>query len=454
MSLYALINQVHQIIVVDFINQKNRKMKQITKKIVSTMSLITSLAIVIVLSSGCSKDNDELSDVKIPTEPFENPQYTMVKTLSDQAQLNTIAFDALGFMTGNLGSQTFLPPGKVADYNGFQYFRDNDQTNLGHNTSFVTIIASNILNLLTDEQVNMFVVAAQDQIDMINEYAYSRFPLCEAFRRLINNDIPEGTTGLNGDAVLQYSADLYEIDGNISYNRAELFGQVINSMSAEQTEHLESLKALNGIGNWPDDLPNILEGMNLEKDVNVAVMTFASEIYTWYAGSVTADTYFCPERQGTYFGSFYLKDWPAMGNPNYTINEQLTATAGQDFLEILNDEQRNMITGLVEVQKTSLTSLVEAREMIATELRQMIDNTPVSISNIVELSKDYGEFDGEIIYNYATTFSMVFQSLNDEQKNELFALADELGYIHPEGAFLYSEPIAMPEITNTDFLFE
>ena len=25
---------------------------------------------------------------------------------------------------------------------------------------------------------------------------------------------------------------------------------------------------------------------------------------SWYAGSVTADVYFCPERQGTYFGSF------------------------------------------------------------------------------------------------------------------------------------------------------
>jgi hypothetical protein len=41
-------------------------------------------------------------------------------------------------------------------------------------------------------------------------------------------------------------------------------------------------------------------------------MTYAGDIYSWYAGSVEADVYFCPERQGTYFGSFYLKDTPVM----------------------------------------------------------------------------------------------------------------------------------------------
>ena len=41
-------------------------------------------------------------------------------------------------------------------------------------------------------------------------------------------------------------------------------------------------------------------------------MTYAGDIYSWYAGSVEADVYFCPERHGTYFGSFYLKDTPVM----------------------------------------------------------------------------------------------------------------------------------------------
>ncbi len=95
--------------------------------------------------SSCKKDDPEVTATQ--------PQYTITQTISDEAQQNTMAFDALGFMTGCLGSQTFLPPGKVADYSGFQYLRDNDPTDLGHNTSFVTIIAVNILNILNDAHI-------------------------------------------------------------------------------------------------------------------------------------------------------------------------------------------------------------------------------------------------------------------------------------------------------------
>ena len=31
--------------------------------------------------------------------------------------------------------------------------------------------------------------------------------------------------------------------------------------------------------------------------------------------------------------------------------------------------------------------------------------------------------------------------------------SNDLGYLNPEGGFLYSEPIGMPEIGNTDFMF-
>lgn len=46
-------------------------------------------------------------------------------------------------------------------------------------------------------------------------------------------------------------------------------------------------------------------------------LTYASEFFSWYSGSVEADTYFCPERHGTYFGGFYMKDMPAMGKRDY-----------------------------------------------------------------------------------------------------------------------------------------
>ena len=51
---------------------------------------------------------------------------------------------------------------------------------------------------------------------------------------------------------------------------------------------------------------------------------FTGDMFSWYAGSIEADVYFCPERQGTYFGSFYMKDAPAMGNPGYTIPSNTT----------------------------------------------------------------------------------------------------------------------------------
>ncbi|MEI6749505.1 MAG: hypothetical protein WCM93_10130, partial [Bacteroidota bacterium] len=312
----------------------------------------------------------------------------------------------------------------------------------------------NILHILTDDQINMFVERAQSQIDMINQFAYKRYPLLQAFRRLKEGDLPSGTTQLSKEAVMAYAAEFYRIDGQISYDRAQLFGEIVNSLSTSQRASLDALKALNGIGNWDSTLVNPLEGMNLQRDISVAVMTYASEIYAWYAGSVTSDVYFCPERHGTYFGSFYLKDWPAMGNPNYTIDETLTGSAGQNFLAMLTTAQADQVTGIVDLQRNALTELVAKREAISAELRKFLSSQTADQSTILDLSARYGELDGELSYYYATTFSLVYNSLSDEQKTKLLKLADDLGYLNPNGGFLYSEPISMPEISNTDFMFK
>ena len=414
---------------------------------------IASLLLFVVFVSifaQCKKEEDVTITKDDPTIDYE---YTITQAISDEAQRNTIAFDGLAFLTGNVGSQAFLPPGKVADYSGFQCLRDNDPTKLGHNTSFVTIISFNMLHILTNDQINMFVERAQSQIDMINQFAYKRYPLLQAFRRLKEGDLPLGTTQLSKDAVLAYTAELYKIDGQISYDRAQLFGEVVNSLNDSQKASLDGLKALNGIGNWDSTLVNPLEGLNLQRDISVGVMTYASEMYAWYAGSVTSDVYFCPERHGTYFGSFYLKDWPAMGNPNYTIDETLTASAGQNFLSILTTAQADQVKSIVDLQRNALTELVSKREAISTELRKFLASQTADQSTILNLSARYGELDGELGYYYATIFTQVYNSLTDEQKSKLLKLADDLGYLNPEGGFLYSEPIPMPEISNTDFMF-
>ena len=69
--------------------------------------------------------------------------------------------------------------------------------------------------------------------------------------------------------------------------------------------------------------------------VNVAVMTYASEMFAWQGGSVEADTYFCPERHGMYFGGFGMKTAPAMGKQNYSISTSLTGDSGEAFLAAL-----------------------------------------------------------------------------------------------------------------------
>jgi len=417
---------------------------------------LTILLWCIPLVCGCSScDKDTAVVVEDTTEePFSDPQYTTTQAVSDEAQRNTISFDGLAFLTGNLGSQSFLPPGKVADYSGFQYFRDNDPTKLGHNTSFVTIISFNILHLLTTDQLTMLTDKAQTQIDMISEFAYKRYPLLKAFRRLKDGELPTGTTQLSKEAVIAYGAELYRIDGQISYDRAQLFGEVINSLSSDQKAKLAAFKALNGIGNWDNTLANPLEGLNLDKDISVAVMTYASEFYAWYSGTVNCDVYFCPERHGTYFGSFYLKDWPAMGNPNYTIDETLTANAGQNFLAILTAEQAAKMSNIVDLQRSALTELVAKRTAVSTELRKFRSSQTADQATILSLSERYGELDAELSYYYATTFTEVYNSLSDGQKTQLTQLANDLGYIDPTGAFLYSEPIQMPAIADTDFLFE
>jgi hypothetical protein len=324
---------------------------------------------------------------------------------------------------------------------------------MGHNTGFVTIIAFNVLHILTSDQVNQLIDRAQIEVELINEYAYKRFPLMEAFRRLLEGDIPEGSTGLDLQTVMNYTAEMYQIDGQICYDKAQLLGGILRSLTAEQNASLRALKALNGVGNWPANLTDPLRDLHLEPDVNVAVMTYASEMYSWYAGSVEADTYFCPEGEGTYFGSFYLKDWPAMGNPNYTINENLTASAGEDFLKVLTSSQAELVTGLVDIQRSDLYEIVQRRSDMATELRGFLTEESVDNTTVMNLAERYGELDGEIVYYYATHFTEVWQALNSTQKAELEELVDALGYVPCTGAFLYSRPISMPEIINTDFLF-
>jgi hypothetical protein len=380
--------------------------------------------------------------------------YNIEQAISDKAQGMTISYDALAFMTGDLGADSFFPPGKVADFWGFQYLRDNDPSQMGHAGDFLTSAAMNTLNNLTAEQRAQLVALAQSQVSSISEYGYKRFVLIKAFDRLSNNDLPAGTSGLSLDAIKAYSADLYKLDGQISFARAELYGKMINSMSADQIAYFDAMKG-KGMKEWPVVTePEDIRG--LDREVKVAVMTYAADMYSWYAGSVEADVYFCPERHGTYFGSFYLKDIKAMSDPTYSIPTNLTGDLGETMLGKLTPDQSQFITSLVTTQKTSLQGMVDTRRAISVELRKFLSGSVADQSTVLSLSEQYGMYDGEIIYNMAVNFTKVKTSLTADQKAQLDSLRTELlgNQSHPTGAYLYSEPIPMPEIPNTDFLFK
>ncbi len=391
---------------------------------------------------------------KPTTPPSSGGQssYSITQAISDQAQLNTLAFDGLGFLTGNTCSDSFLPPGKVADFFGFQYLRDTTANGKGHDTDFVTNSANNVLYTLTAAQKAKMTALAKSQSSQVNEFAYKRFPLMVAFRREFTGDIPSGTTGLSKTAVMDYSADLYEIDAQISLERAQLFGEIIRSLSTEQKAYFDAM-VKGGFASWKI-LPDQVDKVNLTVDQSVLMMTYASEMFGWYAGNIEADTYFCPERQADYFGGFYIKDAPAIGNAGYTIDESITGDQGQAFLNALSSAQKPIITTLVDTQRTAINSIVEKRRAISTELRNALSTGTIDTEKVIALSRQYGELDGEISYYYASAFSKVGKTLTTDQKANLVKLKNLDGYSCPStSAYLYSAKITMPTVESTDFLF-
>ena len=408
------------------------------------------------------------------------PAFTIAQTISDTAQRTTLAFDGLALLTGNLDAQSFFPPGKVADYTGFQYLRDNDPNNMGHNTSFLTRVANNVIYILNGSQFAQLQALAVAQQDEINQYGYKRFPLMKAFRRLIDNDIPTNSPGLNLNAVKKASRELYLIDGQISFDRAVLYSSILNSLDSTQIAYLAAMKG-KGWNSWPDITNSQIEAkmQALPEGTAVAVMTYASDLFSWYAGSIDADVYFCPERHGTYYGGFYIKDAPAVGHEGYSISEQLTATAGNAISDskdgYVTQNQATLMSSLVDTQRNNLyagsTNIVQIRTQIVTLLRSLLTagtSTDTVKSQVLALSETYGELDGENNYEYATVFLQVYKTLDDAQKIKLAALRKSImsgtyidgtafDYSVATTPFLYSnvisESLLAPYISNTDYLF-
>ena len=388
--------------------------------------------------------------------------FSMVETISDRAQLTTLGFDGLALMTGNLAAQSFFPPGKLADYTGFQYLRDNDADHMGHNTSFLTRVACNVLFILNDAQLAKLKDLAINQQSQVQEYGYRRFTLMQAFRDLL--DGIGSNAALNLTKVKAVSRDLYVLDGQVAFDRAYLYAEIYSMLDTAQRAYLDSMKG-KGWASWPDIKEEQVADKlaSLPQGTRTLMMTYAGDIYSWYVGSVDADVYFCPERHGTYFGSFYMKDAPAMGHEGYNIDEQLTAVAGSALTDAnkgyVTPNQADFVSNLVALQRDNLYSgernIVQLRTEISLSLRQLqssLLNSQQIKDRVLLLSALYGELDGENNYHYATGFARLYANLSSQQKQLLSELRQSiLSGTYADGApfdfttattyYLYSEPI-------------
>ena len=382
-------------------------------------------------------------------------QYTITQAISDRAQLSTIAFSGLAFLTGDFGAATFMPPGKVCDFFGFQYMRDIDAAGKGHNPMFLTRVAGDVLNILNDQQRQMFADLAAEQAPQFEQFAFKRMVLIDAFQREKDGQIPSGSSGLNRDAVIRYVGDFYAYDAELSYRRAEVFGKVVASLTPEQKAAFAKMK-FGDFNTWPDlDERDALKRPNptTSRFFTVAYMTYGSEFFSWYGGSVEADTYFCPERHGTYFGSFYMKDMPAMNKRNYDISTSVTGDSGENFINLLTSDQRVNITTIPDRQKKLLAETVEVRQAISVELRKFLAGGQSDKAKVLALGRRYGALDGEMSWLYATAFAKVGRTLTPEQRAACVKLRNLDGY-HSAPAYLYSNPLQKsPTLPNSDFLF-
>jgi hypothetical protein len=123
--------------------------------------------------------------------------YTIEQAASWRARLSTNAFSALAFLTGMYGADTFMPAGKVADYFGFQYMRDIDAAEAGHNTMFLTKICNNVLAILDDDKKTLLKSLATDQAPLYSQVADKRLILIKAFRQNMEGAYPTGTAKLS-----------------------------------------------------------------------------------------------------------------------------------------------------------------------------------------------------------------------------------------------------------------
>jgi len=317
-------------------------------------------------------------------------------------------------------------------------------------------ISGAVFGILNDAQKAQFAALATEQAPEYVAIAQLRWPLIKAFYRQLNGEIPAGSDGLNKAAVTKYVGDFFAKDAEMSYRRAEVTAKVYLSLTATQKTAFAKMK-FGDFSSWPNvDEEGIKQFTRDHREpfYNIAFMTYMSEFFSWTAGSVDADTYFCPERHGTYFGGFYMKDMPAMGKRDFNISTSVTGDSGEAFVEkVCNADQKTIMQAITDQQRAALKEVVSVRRLISTELRKFLAGQTPDKAKVITLGHRYGELDGEMSWYYTIAFAKVNKTLSTDQKAALVKLRNLDGY-QSAPAYLYSQPVqTAPTLPNTDIFF-
>ena len=289
------------------------------------------------------------------------PNFTIAQAISDEAQRTTLAFDGLGMIGGNLDAQSFFPPGKVADYTGFQNLRDTAPDNMGHNTSFMTRIANNVLYVLNDapavghegysisetltveggvalcDSSKGYVSANQaalfdSLVDLQRHNLYAgatnivqlRREIATALRSLMGRTPPTDAHKAQVQAlVLTKSATYGELDGENVYHYASVFAQLNQSLTDSQKTSLTALRKSFMAGTYTDGTPF---------DYSICTTPFL------YSAPITDPSVLTPYIADTDYlfdvisqtnGLPAIVLTPAVANPLLAISNQFVIVAGE-----------------------------------------------------------------------------------------------------------------------------
>jgi hypothetical protein len=137
-----------------------------------------------------------------------------------------------------------------------EYLRDNDPDHMGHNTSFLTRVAENVIYILNDAQLTQLADLSVAQEEQFNLYASATSSIVK-MRTDIDTLLRDLMTSTDSSdsikaQVLELSGTYGDLDGENNYNYAIVFAQFYNTLSDYQKTQLAALRKSIMSGKYSD----------------------------------------------------------------------------------------------------------------------------------------------------------------------------------------------------------